>query len=486
MTSQKTSEMPGKLGQALRAESKRSRVPASFRDRDGFVYFDAEHGILRQVNRSYQQSFEQLMKSGLYDLLVKREMLVAHEEESLSRRLDDEAFAVLRPNRIPFISYPYEWSFNALKDAALLTLDIQSLALERGLTLKDASAYNVQFVGAKPIFIDTLSFVAREPGQAWAAYGQFCRHFLAPLALMAKRDIRLQKLLASHIDGIPLDLTGRLLPKKCWFSLGLVMHIYLHAMAVERNGRGGGGAEGGKKSAKVSDNGLKAIIANLRRVVERLEWQPKNSTWSNYYNEHTYTSESEAQKLKCVEDALKQVRPSVVWDIGANTGLYSRLAAKYADTVIAFDYDPLCVDRLYQHTRQSQESIVSLVMDLANPSAAIGWANQERSSLVERGPADLTLALAVMHHIVIGNNVPLDDLAAFFWQTSRNVVIEFVPPEDVQVQRLLRTRKELPHPYSKEEFERAFSRHFELVRHTEITDGDAAGRILYLARRKGE
>src|SRR5690606_10879613 len=125
---------------------------------------------------------------------------------------------------------------------------------------------------------------------------------------------------------------------------------------------------------------------------------------------------------------------------------------------------------------------VSLVMDLANPSAAIGWANQERSSLVERGPADLTLALAVMHHIVIGNNVPLDDLAAFFWQTSRNVVIEFVPPEDVQVQRLLRTRKELPHPYSKEEFERAFSRHFELVRHTEITDGDAAGRILYLAR----
>src|SRR5690606_1182148 len=127
-----------------------------------------------------------------------------HEEESLSRRLDDEAFAVLRPNRIPFISYPYEWSFNALKDAALLTLDIQSLALERGLTLKDASAYNVQFVGAKPIFIDTLSFVAREPGQAWAAYGQFCRHFLAPLALMAKRDIRLQKLLASHIDGIPL------------------------------------------------------------------------------------------------------------------------------------------------------------------------------------------------------------------------------------------------------------------------------------------
>ena len=212
------------------------RDAASFRDPSGFVF--RRNGVLyRQVNRRFAGEWDAFLKSGLYDRLAADGILLRHDEAPLDMAfVPTDAHAVIKPRAVEFISYPYEWSFGQLKDAALLTLRAQALAAERGFTLRDASAYNVQFVDGRPILIDSLSFEPAEPGRPWDAYRQFCQHFLAPLALMAHRDPRLGLLLREYLDGIPLDLAARLLPLKTRLSVGLGSHIHLHARAQARPG----------------------------------------------------------------------------------------------------------------------------------------------------------------------------------------------------------------------------------------------------------
>ena len=208
-------------------------VGGSFRDPSGFVYIRKDQ-IYRQVNRSYQENYDHLMRSGLYDALLRDELLIPHQEVQVSAGMTDEAYKVIQPERISFTSYPYEWCFSQLKDAALLTLRIQSLALEFGMSLKDASAYNVQFRHGRPILIDTLSFEKYAQGKPWVAYRQFCQQFLAPLALMSRKDVRLRRLISVFLDGVPLDLASKLLPLSTWANFGLLSHIHLQAKAQRR------------------------------------------------------------------------------------------------------------------------------------------------------------------------------------------------------------------------------------------------------------
>src|SRR5262245_14254456 len=209
------------------------QLSASFRDPSGFLF--SRDGVLyRQVNRRYEQEYARLMESGLYEKLVKVGVLIPHVEVENVRAEAGECFRVIQPERVPFISYPYEWSFGQLKDAALATLSIQKRALKAGMSLKDASAYNIQFVRGKAVLIDTLSFELYKDGQPWVAYRQFCQHFLAPLTLMALKDVRLSQLLRVYIDGIPLDLASELLPSKTRLNFGLLTHIHLHASAQKR------------------------------------------------------------------------------------------------------------------------------------------------------------------------------------------------------------------------------------------------------------
>jgi hypothetical protein len=453
---------------------------ASYRDPSGFVY-TRDGTLYRQVNRVFQDRYKAFLDSGLYAELVEGRLLVPHREVSLELAASSDAVAVLEPERVDFISYPYEWSFGQLRDAALLTLELQERALARGMTLRDASAYNVQFVDGRPLFIDTLSFEPREPGAPWAGYRQFCEHFLVPLALMSRVDVRLSALLRSHLEGIPLDLGSRLLPRTTWLRPAMLFHVHLHAVAQRKYADRGGAVESGPPSAAarrgVSPTAALGLVRSLRGAVESLEWTPAGTEWADYTQDNNYSAAAAISKREAVLDFVHGLDARTAWDLGANTGEYSRAARQVVPAVVAFDIDPAAVERNYRRVKaQGEGGILPLLLDLTNPSPALGWAHRERLSLEERGPADVLLALAVVHHLAIGHNLPLERVAGFLANVGRHLVIEFVPKSDSQVRRLLRDRPDIFPDYTQEGFESAFRGHFRIERAVPVAESE---RTLY-------
>jgi ribosomal protein L11 methylase PrmA len=452
---------------------------ASYRDPSGFVY-SRDGTLYRQVNRVFQDRFQAFLDSGLYAELEEGRLLVPHRDASLGLAASADAVAVLEPEQVEFVSYPYEWAFGQLKDAALLTLELQERALARGFTLRDASAYNVQFVRGRPLFIDTLSFEPRDEGAPWAGYRQFCEHFLVPLALMSRVDVRTATLLRAHLEGIPLDLGSRLLPRRTWLRAGLLFHVHLHAMAQRRYADRGTGeaAAGGASRRGVSPTAAAGLVRSLRAAVESLEWTPSGTEWADYTDDNNYSAEAARSKRQAVVDFLRGLDARTAWDLGANTGEYSRAAREVVPKVIAFDLDPAAVERNYRRVKAEDEAgILPLLLDLTNPSPALGWAHRERLSLEERGPADVLLALAVVHHLAIGHNLPLERVAGFFARLGRSLVVEFVPKSDSQVRRLLRDRPDIFPDYTREGFEAAFRGWFRIERALPVADSE---RTLYL------
>ncbi len=460
--------------------SRNLRLAASFRDPSGFL-FTQDGTLFRQVNQYYQEDYDRLIKSGLYAALVREGLLIAHKEVVIEPREPALAYRVIRPERVQFISYPYEWSFSQLKDAALVTLLIHKKAIEFGMSLKDSSAYNIQFHHGRPVLIDTLSFEIYREGEPWVAYRQFCQHFLAPLALMALKDIRLSQLLRIYIDGIPLDLASQLLPGSTRFNFGLASHIHLHASAQKRFA----GKEVKQETVKgrVSKMALLGLVDSLEGAVKSLKWQPAGTEWADYYDATNYTDTSFSEKQKLVGRFIDLAQPKSVWDLGANNGIFSRVASQKGIFTLSCDIDPAAVEQNYSTVvAKKEQALLPLVIDLTNPSPALGWNNQERQSLTERGPADAILALAVIHHLAISNNVPLPQLAAFFSQLGRWLIIEFVPKNDSQVKRLLASRKDIFTDYNQETFEAVFSEVYE-IRASEAISGSE--RRLYLMEKRG-
>ncbi len=455
---------------------------ASFRDPSGFV-FVCRDLIHRQVNRRYAADYDFLLSSGLYDKLTRGGLLLAHAEVDgpLTSVARDEHYRTLLPEQLDFVSHPYEWCFSQLKEAALLTLRVQRMALAAGMTLKDGSAYNVQFQRGQPVFIDTLSFERRREGEAWVGYRQFCQHFLATLALMSLRDVRLSQLLRVHLDGIPLDLAVSLLPKRAWLRPGLLMHLRLHAGFQRRHGRAGKvespTAAGPAKARKLGERALENLVASLTACVSKLTWQPSGTEWVDYYERDGYEAGALAHKQAVVEEYLRAIAPRTVWDLGANTGVYSRIAVASGARVVAFDVDPACVERNYLEVREKrEEDLLPLLLDLSNPSPGIGWANDERPSIAGRGRPDVVLALALVHHLAISNNVPLASIADYFADLSDQLVIEFVPKSDAKVQLLLATRRDVFPGYTREGFEGAFATRYQIL---DRQDVEGSGRTLY-------
>ncbi len=457
-------------------------LPASFRDPSGFI-FQHEGALYRQVNLSYREHYQMLMESGLYAALVERGMLTPHDEVDTPVADETRVWRTLKPEPITLISYPYEWCFSQLKDAALLTLDIQRIALEHAMCLKDASAYNVQFQHGRPVFIDSLSFEYYVEGKPWVAYRQFCQHFLAPLAVMAECDIRLMQLMRTQIDGLPLDLVSSLLPRKTWLNFGLMTHLHLHAKTQKAfSSSHKAPSETILRFRKVSKLGLMGLLEGLRNTISKLVWKPGGTEWGDYYNDTNYSDSSFEAKRKYISVFLDDIGPSDLWDLGANTGLFSRIASDRSIATVAFDIDPSAVELNYRQIRkQGDPSILPLILDLTNPSPGLGWNSTERDSLIDRGPADCIMALALIHHLSISNNVPFDRVASFFAELcSDSLIIEFVPKADSQVQRLLRSREDIFTEYDREHFEEAFSEYFT-IRRSEIIDGSE--RILYLMKK---
>ena len=452
------------------------QLSASFRDPSGFL-FSRNGALYRQINRAYENEYARLMDSGLYEKLVKAGLLIPHREvdQVPADPKGEAAFKIIQPERVPFISYPYEWSFGQLKSAALATLSIQKRALRANMSLKDASAYNIQFLRGKPTLIDTLSFEMYSEGSPWVAYRQFCQHFLAPLALMALKDVRLNQLLRVYIDGIPLDLASELLPSKTRFNFGLLTHIHMHAGAQKRYS----GEQVKTRGSGMSRQAMVGLIESLESTIKKLDWTPRGTEWGNYYDITNYSDAAFEHKKGLVGEWTRRLQPSLIWDLGANNGVFSRVASAVSGTyVVSFDIDPAAVEQNYRQVKDEKtENLLPLLLDLTNPSPAIGWANRERESLRERGPANLVLALAVIHHLAISNNVPLPQLVDFFAEAGKWLVIEFVPKTDSQVQKLLVSRQDIFPDYTREGFESAFKTKFNILETVEIREAE---RVLYL------
>lgn len=453
------------------------KLSASFRDPSGFLF--SRNGILyRQINRTYSNDYARLMDSGLYAKLIKLGLLIPHAESDQDSVESETAFKVIQPERAPFISYPYEWSFSQLKDAALATLSIQKQAMKFDMSLKDASAYNIQFVRGKATLIDTLSFEVYKEGEPWIAYKQFCQHFLAPLALMSVRDVRLSQLLRVYIDGIPLDLASKLLPAKTKFNFGLLTHVHIHAGAQKRySDKAVAPRKGG-----MSKQALTGLIESLEATIKKLTWKPAGTEWGDYYENTNYVDSAFEHKKQLVKKWAAEKKPNLVWDLGGNTGVFSREAASSGAYTVSFDIDPAAVEQNYRTVKiKKEQNILPLLLDLTNPSPALGWDNTERDSFGARGPADMALALAVIHHLAISNNVPLTQLADFFAARCKWLVIEFVPKSDSQVKKLLTSREDIFPTYTLEGFESAFVERFNIHKAESVRDSE---RMLYLMERK--
>jgi hypothetical protein len=454
---------------------------SSFRDPAGFV-FKRKESVYRQINNCYKENYDLLMSSGLYDELVAQKLLISHKEEQEIIATSD-CYKIIKPKKIPFISYPYEWTFSQLKQAALSLLRIQKIALKRGLSLKDASAYNFQFLEGKVVLIDTLSFEKYKKDSPWVAYRQFCQHFIAPLSLAIKTDVRSLQLSRLFIDGLHLDLTSRMLPKSTKFNLFFLTHIHLHAKAQKKFANNQDKAWQVKSHQRgMSKVALLALLDNLEKGVSRMRLNKFDSEWKDYYNFTNYSDKSFSLKKQFIDKSLNKIKPKTVWDLGSNNGEFSRLASEKGIFTCAFDIDYNAVEINYQRVLKNNEKcLLPLFLDLTNPSPDLGWAHSERESLLTRGPVDMLFALALVHHLVISNNVPFWQIAKYFSQLGKYLIIEFVPKGDSQAQKLLSSREDIFSSYSKNCFEIDFKKYFNIIESVTIQN---SSRVLYLMTSK--
>ena len=459
----------------------------SFRDWDGRVFVE-DGRILRALSARAVEDWEALAASELFRAFTGNGMLVGTEpagEATLAalQAADPEgAWAgALVHERLPFVSYPYEWSFSMLKDAALLQLKLTAAALGEGLTLKDATPYNVQWRGSQPVFIDVGSFERVRPGEPWAGYRQFCELYLYPLLLEAYRGVPFQPLLRGRIDGLPPTEFRALFSLRDALRRGMLRHVFLHAALDRRNAGRTGEVKSELGEAGFDTKLVAANVAQLEHLVGRLRARTTVSDWRDYRTTCSYGPDEAATKDDFVRRALAHRRRRLVWDLGCNDGRYARLAAGGSDFVVALDSDRVLVDDLYTKLREAGDhSVLPLVVDLTDPSPAVGWRNRERRALLERDRPDLVLCLALVHHLSISANVPLREVVEWLRGMSCEVVVEFPDRTDPMVERLLAAKREESHPdYDRDRFERLLQERFDVADQARLPTGT---RSLYFLR----
>lgn len=455
----------------------------SFRDPLSRV-FVGDDEVWRGLTAEALADFDALAASAFFAAAIERGDIVATERVEDTSNLPGNWAGVLRHDRIGVLSYPYEWSFEMLRDAAQLQLRLTREALADKLITKDASAFNVQFVGAKPVFIDVGSFERLRQGEPWAGYRQFCELFLNPLYVQALRDVPFQPLLRGRLDGITPGVAAALIGGSGRFRKGVFTHVRLHARA-ERKYADADRERDVRAELKRAGFGpalIDAQLRNLQRALDRLSWRQHDSTWSEYGERGHYSDRDLDAKSAFVAESAGVARPGVVLDLGANDGRFSRIAVDAgARSAVAVDSDQLVVDRLYRQLRTEDERrILPLVVDLADPSPAIGWRGSERPSFLDRMRPDLVLCLAVVHHLALTNNVPLDEIVAFLGGFGAPVVVEFPHREDPMTTRLLaRKRSGLFDSYDTANWERALEQRFVIEQRVELP---SATRTLYRCR----
>ncbi len=457
---------------------------ASFRDPHSRVYY-VDGRVLRALSAHGLDDWSAFVDSGLAEELIGEGKLVgtqlAEGDAAVELPHALEATAVLEHERIPFISYPYEWTFGMLQDAALLQLELLRRALAKHLVLKDATPYNVQWHGSRPVFVDVGSFERVRAGEPWAGFRQFSMLYLYPLLLQAWKDAPFQPWLRGSLDGISPREMRSLVSTRDLLRRGAFTHVLMHSRLDRRYEERSDDVKRELGSAGFRPELIAANAAGLERLVSRLQWSPGRSTWSEYHATATYSTDDAARKERFVTDALAAEGPDLCWDIGCNDGRYARLAAEHSRYVVAMDADHTVVERLYRELkRESAETILPLTIDVVDPSPGLGWGQDERKPLVERGRPDLVLCLALLHHVSISANVPLVAVVDWLHGLTEAAVVEFATPGDPMVDRLLARKRGDDHPdYRRDWFERALFERFAAVETLELAEGT---RVLYHVR----
>jgi hypothetical protein len=453
-------------------EKSYTRHPSSYRDPSGFVFI-RDAVLYRQVNKVYAADFGLLNSSGLYSKLIEKKWLIPHETINQNLTGNTDWHTTLKPEPVAVITYPYEWSFDMLKDAALLTLQITRTSIEHGMILKDASAFNIQWHKGRPCFIDSLSFEKYDEKEPWIAYRQFCEHFLGPLVLMHYRKTALQPMQMAWPDGIPLHIVSSLLPWRSRLSLHTYLHIHLNARVAVKGDKAG-------KSVKFSKQKLLNLLLSLETLIRKLQLPVQKTNWSDYYDEASGRGDYLDKKMEIIRKWLASFKDvNTVVDLGANDGVFSQLSVASGFYTIASDMDPYCINNLYLAIKKAgSTNLHPLIADLSNPSPAIGVNNEERTQLTERIRSDAGMALALVHHLAIGKNIPFSSIAEFFARVvNKYLIIEFVPKTDEKVTLMLRGKKDIYTSYNEEKFAKEFGDRFRLIEKQPVGD---SGRVMYL------
>jgi hypothetical protein len=460
----------------LRARSDAlQREPASFRDPDSRVFYSAEGEVLRELSAQGRNDWEALAATRFFREAVADGRLIA--TEALSPTL-------LRHDRVPFVSYPYEWPFEMLRDAALLQLELLDAALAEGLVTKDASPYNVQWRGSMPVFVDVGSFERQREGEAWAGYRQFCMLFLYPLLLQSYKGLPFQAWLRGSLDGITPAQMRSMTSLRDLFRRGVLTHVVLHARLEARYADRRRDVVGELRRSGFRSELIRANVRRLKRLVSSLRRRRADSHWSTYREASPYSAGDEELKDRFVRESAGNGRWRLAWDLGCNDGRYARAVSPHADLVVAMDADEQVVGELYGALRrENSRSILPLSVDVADASPALGWRGLERRALADRGAPDLTLCLALVHHLAITRNIPIVELIAWLRDLRTTLVVEFADRGDPMVQRLLAAKRPGLHgDYERASFERYLTDAFSIERSAELASGT---RVLYLARPRG-
>ncbi len=468
----------------------------SFRDRNNRVY-RSDTRVLRGVSSEALRNWQDISQETFFRDLVAAGKVVVTDDVSSSVDAEHATLrtweGVLAHQLIPFISYPYEWSFGMLKDAALLHLDIIEEAISNGWILKDCSAYNVQWANCKPIFIDIPSFERYAEGDPWRGYRQFCMMFLYPLMLKAYKGIDFGLLLRSNLEGIDPVFAAKLLGGPTRLRKGVFSHVHLHAKMQERAAkrelaearRLTESAKGELSKSFRARHSLAMVlgtIQGLRRTVEKMRSPDEQTTWGNYDTDHSYSDASLEAKKRFVVKHASAAQREMVWDIGCNTGTFSRLCEPYAENVISIDGDAKSIDRLYHHERAREKSkLLPLIVNLSNVSPNQGWRGAERKALEKRGRPQLVLCLALIHHMVIAANIPMDEFVSWLHELGGDLIIEFVSATDDMSRMLLRNRVDQYQNYTVERFEELVAQKFTIVDSEELKGGH---RKIYFLRHR--
>jgi SAM-dependent methyltransferase len=460
-----------------------SSIPASavdsgsFRDRDGRIYLHDDR-VFRGISEGALESLRKLESTKFYNKFLQQESLVSSELLStenvpLPAEIKDQWAGFIEHGCIAVISYPYEWTFGMLRDAALLQLDLVEAAILEGMTLKDATPYNIQFDGGKPVFIDIASFEPLPDGAPWAGYRQFCEMFLFPLMLQAYKGIHFQGMMRSSIDGIDVQTAARLFSLRDRFRSGVLTHVWLQSKLDSRYGSTQQNVRTDLKSAGFNREMILANVRKLRKLVGKLNWHGKGSEWGGYEEFHNYSESDHQLKEQFIEESVSGSQASIVWDVGCNTGQFSKIAARHAKQVLAMDLDHFAVERLYREAKETGLSrILPLVQNIADPSPNWGWRNRERRDLQSRARPDLILCLALIHHVVISANVPMEEFVSWLAEQSGQLVIEYVSRSDDKVEALLRNKEDRYSDYSQEGLEKNLGKHYRVVKQLELESGN--------------